>query len=242
MAELGGTMEQELTELNQKIDTLTAQVAYLAEQARINEFARQSREELVETMMPVAKDAMRLVSEQLEDVEGYLDQEDLLRLVKKVVWHWPQFELILDQLDSITDLMDVVRPITKEGMNKATAVMEELDRKGYMVFAKGGMQMLDNVVTSFNEEDVNRLGSNIVLILNTIKDMTQPEIMTFVRNTLLVAEKEIEKPVDISTFGLIRQMQDPAVRRGLALTMRVMHVVGAQAADGANGLEKKSGA
>jgi uncharacterized protein YjgD (DUF1641 family) len=127
-------------------------------------------------------------------------------------------------------------------MSKATAVMEDLERKGYLVFAQGGLKMIENVVTSFNQEDVNRLGNNIVLILNTIKDMTQPEIMTFVRNTLLVAEKEIEKPVDISTFGLIRQMQDPAVRRGLALTMRVMHVVGSQAADGANVLEKKSGA
>ncbi len=231
-------MDQELSELNQKIDALTDQMAYLAEQARINEFARQSREELVETMMPVAKDAMRLASEQLEEVEGYLDQEDLLRLVKKMVRHWPQFEQLLDQLDGVTDLIDVVGPITKEGMNKATAVMDELDHKGYFVFARGGMKMLDNVVTSFNEEDVNRLGNNIVLILNTIKDMTQPEIMNFVRNTLLVAEKEIEKPVDISTFGLIRQMQDPAVRRGLALTMRVMHVVGAQAADGADGHKK----
>ncbi|MDR3573104.1 MAG: DUF1641 domain-containing protein [Anaerolineaceae bacterium] len=227
-------MDQEMTELNQKIDALTAQVAYLAEQARINELARQSREDLLETMMPVAKNAMSLASDQLAELDGYLDQEDMLRLFKKVVWHWPQFELMLDQLDSIVDLMEVIKPITKEGMGKATSVMEDLDRKGYLVFAKGGLQMMDNVVTSFNEEDVNRLGKNIVLILNTVKDMTQPEIMNFVRNTLLVAEKEIEKPVDISTFGLIRQMQDPAVRRGLALTMRVLHVVGAQAADGSH--------
>jgi len=66
-------------------------------------------------------------------------------------------------------------------------------------------------------------------MLNTIKDMTQPEILTFVRNTLLIAEDEIEKPVDITTLGLLKQMRDPAVRRGLALTMRVLHVVGAQA-------------
>jgi uncharacterized protein YjgD (DUF1641 family) len=91
--------------------------------------------------------------------------------------------------------------------------------------------MMDTVVTSFTEEDVNRLGDNIVLILNTVKDMTQPEIMTFVRNTLMVAEKEIEKPVDNSYMALIRQMRDPAVRRGLALTMRVMHVIGSQAMD-----------
>jgi len=54
--------------------------------------------------------------------------------------------------------------------------------------------------------------------------------MNFVRSTLLVAEKEVEKPVDISYTALMREMRDPAVRRGLALTMRVLHVVGDQAA------------
>jgi uncharacterized protein YjgD (DUF1641 family) len=31
---------------------------------------------------------------------------------------------------------------------------------------------------------------------------------------------------------LLRQMRDPAVRRGLALTLRVLHVIGAQAGNG----------
>jgi uncharacterized protein YjgD (DUF1641 family) len=100
------------------------------------------------------------------------------------------------------------------------------------------MQIMDNVVTSFTEEDVNRLGENVVLILNTVKEMTQPEIMNFVHNTLLVAEQELEKPVDISYSGLMRQMRDPEVRRGLALTMRVLHVVGAQA--GGNGISQQT--
>ena len=88
--------------------------------------------------------------------------------------------------------------------------------------------MLENIVTSFSKEDVEKLSENVVLILNTVKEMTQPEIMNFVRGTLLVAESEVQKPVDISYGALLGQMRDPAVRRGLALTMRVLRVVGAQ--------------
>jgi uncharacterized protein YjgD (DUF1641 family) len=220
-------------ELTQKIDLLTAQVAYLTEQARIAEQARQAREELMESMLPVAKDAMRLASEQMEEVQEYLDPQDLVRLLKKLVRHTPQMEMLLDQLDSMTDLLDVARPMAREGLDKATTVMNELERKGYFVFAQGGMRMMDNVVTSFNEEDVNRLGDNIVLILNTVKDMTQPEILNFLRNTLLVASREVEKPVSTSFLDLYRQMQDPAVRRGLGLTMRVLKVIGDQAVPGA---------
>jgi uncharacterized protein YjgD (DUF1641 family) len=221
--------------LTQKIDMLAEQVAYLTEQARIAEQARQSREDLMETMLPVAKDAMRLASEQMEEVQEYLDPEDLVRLLKKLIRHGPQIEMLVDQLDSLTDLLDVARPMLREGVDKATALAGDFEKKGYFTFAQGGMRMMDNVVTSFGEDDVNRLGDNIVLILNTVKDMTQPEIMNFLRNTLLVASKEVEKPVSTSLVDLYRQMQDPAVRRGLALTMRVLKVVGDQAVPDGNG-------
>lgn len=222
-------MDSQLEELNRKIDALTAQVTYLSEQAREAELARRSGDELLETAMPIARGAMDLVGTELEDVQEYLDPEDLIRLLKKVIRHAPQMEMLLDQVDGITDLIDVVGPITKEGMDKATSLVEELDRKGYIAFGRGGLRMVDNIVCNFTEDDVTKLGDNIVLILNTVKDMTQPEIMTFVRNTLLVAEAEVQKPVDTSLNSLIKQMNDPAVRRGLALTLRVLRVVGAQA-------------
>jgi uncharacterized protein YjgD (DUF1641 family) len=230
MEELGAFMDQATLDLNQKMDALTAQVAYLAEQAQIAERGRQKRAELVESMLPIARGAMTMAAEQMEDVQAYLDPDDLVRLLKKVIRHGPQLEMLLDQLDSASDLLDVMGHITKEGADKATQVMDTLEQKGYFAFGKSGLRMLDKVVTSFSEEDVNKLGDNIVLILNTVKDMTQPEIMNFVRSTLLVAEREVEKPVDTSYLALLRQVRDPAVRRGLALTMRVLHVVGDQAA------------
>ncbi|HEY3345439.1 MAG TPA: hypothetical protein VGJ97_10950 [Anaerolineaceae bacterium] len=222
----GSLMEAVSADLTQKIDALAAQVAYLTEQAQAAERERESRAELLETVIPISRDALRMAAEQMEEVQDYLDPEDLVRLLKKLIRLGPAFETLLDQVDSLTDLVEVMGPITKEGVDKASALMGELERKGYFTFARGGMRMAKNVVASFNEEDVNHLGDNIVLILNTVKDMTQPEILTFVRNTLLVAEKEVEKPVDISTMALLRQINDPGVRRGLALTMRVLHVIG----------------
>jgi uncharacterized protein YjgD (DUF1641 family) len=225
----GDPMDQATLELTQKIDLLTAQVAYLTEQAQIAERARQDREDLLQTMMPVAKDAMRLATEQLDDVQAYLHPEDLVRLLKKIIRHGSHLELMVDQIDGVMDLLSVAGPITKEAVAKATVVFDDLDRKGYFAFAGSGMRMADNVVTSFTAEDANRLADNIVLILNTVKDMTQPEIMNFLRTTLLVSEKEIEKPVDTGYLSLLKQINDPAVRRGLALTLRVLRVVGQQA-------------
>ena len=168
-------------------------------------------------LTPIANEAFRLSVEQLEEIQEYVELGDLLRLVKRVARNGRNFEKMLDQLESMMDLVETVGPLADEAFGKAVEELTELERKGYFGFAQGGMQIMDNVVTSFSEEDVNRFGDNVVLILNTVKDMTQPEIMNFVRNTLLVAEQEIEKPVDISILGLMRHDARPrgAPRAGI---------------------------
>jgi uncharacterized protein YjgD (DUF1641 family) len=224
-------LNQVLVDLNQKMDVLSAQVAYLTEQARLAEQGRQTRNELIEDVMPIARDVMEGASVQLQDVQEYIAPEDLFRLLKKVARHRAQFEMLVDQIDTVTDLLEVMGPMSREMMDKATEVLQTLEQKGYFAFAKQGLQMADNVVTSFTEDDVKKLSDNIVLILNTVKEMTQPDIMQFVRNTLLVAGEEVEKPVDISYLALLNLMRDPAVRRGLAITMRVLRTIGAQPGD-----------
>jgi uncharacterized protein YjgD (DUF1641 family) len=221
-------MDIALEELTKKIDALTAQVAYLSEQAQLAERERQSRRELMRDLTPIANQAFHMTIEQLEEVQEYIDLGDLLRLFKRLLRNGRTMEKILDQVESLTDLLDTINPLANEALAKLVDSLNEAEQRGYFSFMQGGLRIMDNVITSFSEEDVHRLGDNIVLILNTVKDMTQPEIMSFIRNTLLIAEQEVDKPIDISTIGLMRQMRDPAVRRGLALTMRVLHVVGSQ--------------
>ena len=228
-------MDPSLVELNQKIDLLATQVAYLAEQAQIVESQRQQRAELLNDLTPIANEAFRLAVEQLEEIQEYIDLGDLLRLAKRLARNGRHLETLLDQLDSTMDLLETAGPITDEVFSKAVDLLAEAERRGYFGLARGGMRLVDNIVSHFTDEDVNHLGDNIVLILNTVKDMTQPEIMGFVRNTLLIAEAEVQKPVDTSLRSLLAQMNDPAVRRGLALTMRVLHAVGMQATAPSNG-------
>ena len=221
-------MDQSVVDLNQKIDLLASQVAYLTEQAQIAERQRQDRAELMHDLTPIANQAVQMTIEQLEEVQEYIDLNDLLRLMKRLMRNGRNFDQLLNQLEAVKDLLDTVGPLSDEAFYKIVNTLAQMEEKGYFAFARSSQRILENVVTSFTEDDVDRLGDNVVLILNTVKDMTQPEILNFVRNTLMVAEREVEKPVDISYRGLIRQMQDPSVRRGLALTMRVLHVIGSQ--------------
>lgn len=221
-----------LTELNEKLDLLSAQVRFLAEQAQIAERQRQERAELMSDVMRIGNEAFALAVEQFEEVQEYVDLSDLLRLLKRLLRNGPAFEKLLNQLESIMDLVDTISPMGDEAFSKAVDVLQAAEYKGYFGFARGGMKIADNVVASFTQEDVEKLGDNVVLMLNTVKDMTQPEILGLVRAIVAQSEVEVAKPVKTSLPALIGQMRDPNVRRGLALTMRMLSVVGAQGNNG----------
>jgi uncharacterized protein YjgD (DUF1641 family) len=219
-----------VAELSQKLDLLTSQMQYLTQQAQAAERERQARAELMRDVMPIANDAFRMTVKQLEEVQEYVDLGDLLRLFKRLLRNGRNIETMLDQLESIMDLVQTIGPLSDQAFEQAVTVLQTAEHKGYFAAARGGMRIADNIVSSFTEEDVEALGENVVLILNVVKDMTQPQIMNFVRSTVNEAEGELEKPVDTSLLALLRQMNDPAVRRGLAQFMRVMRVVGSQGA------------
>jgi uncharacterized protein YjgD (DUF1641 family) len=221
-------MDQDIAALNQKLDLLTAQVQYLTEQAQAAERGRQERAELMRDLTPIVNDGFRLATEQLEEIQEYVDLGDLLRLLKRLARNGRNFETMLDQLESLMDLVQTVGPLTDSAFGKAVEILAEAEHKGYFAFAQGGLKIADNIVTSFTEEDVAQLGDNVVLILNVVKAMTQPQIMSFLRSFVANVEAEVAKPVNTSLPALLGQMRDPNVRRGLALTMRVLRVVGSQ--------------
>jgi len=216
-------MDQALAfnELNQKVDALTAQVAFLAEEARLEKRRRQEWDELKNDLTPVVTEVYNLSVQQLEEVESYVQFEDLIRLIKRLIRNTRNLEQMLDQIESLADLSKEVAPLSRDVFVMAMTQLDEMERKGYFAFLQGGMNIMDEVVTNFSEKDVQQLGENIVLILRTLKEMTQPEIMQMLSTTATVMRDE-DVPESVSMFALVRQLNDPAVKRGLAKTLEVL--------------------
>ena len=217
-------MEKALVELNQKVDALSAQVAFLAEEARVQQERRQEWDELKSDLSPVASEAYRLSVQQLDEIEGYVQLEDIIRVTKRLMRNTRNLEQMLDQLEGIADLSRELSPLSQDMFLMLMTRLDEMERKGYFSFFQGGMEIMDQIVTNFSDEDVRQLGENVVLILQTVKEMTQPEIMQLMSSTASVMREE-DIPENVSMLYLMRQMRDPAVKRGLAKTLNVLRTV-----------------
>lgn len=168
-------------------------------------------EQRIETVDPVQEQLAGLqlqVGVLGEQIQRLVDAQEQARR-RRMVWD---------------DLVADVDPLVPEVTAAIVEQFDLLERRGYMEFARETAGVVDRIVASFGPEDVRQLGEQVVLILNTVRAMTQPEIMTLLgglSGQLQAAERHPEQIPDSAT-GLLRQLRDPEVRRGLAITLSLL--------------------
>ena len=92
----------------------------------------------------------------------------------------------------------------------------ELDQKGYFEFFNESLKIVDTVVTSFSVDDVRLLRQNITTILLTVKNMTQPAMLSTVDNALSFFKKmDISIEKEISYYQLFKELRNPETKRGI---------------------------
>ena len=222
--------ESELASLNRKLDLLSAQVAFLAEEAANARRQRRMWNALQTDLSPIVRDLYDVAEEEMASLRPHVELDDLFYLLRRLARNVRTFNEMLDQLESAKDFLADAAPLTREMIDETTSQLDQMDRKGYFGFARQGMYVLDQIVTSFSEEDVRQLGDNIVLILNTVKALTQPEIMNLASNLTSAFEEVDERGDELPNcfFGLLKQMGGLKARRGLAVTMEVLKVISKQ--------------
>ena len=223
-------ISRKLDQLTESVAALGSQVEYLKEKAYDDRRRQREWDELREDLTPVIGDMYAVTVEQLEEIQAYVQLEDVLNLMKRLARNTRTFNEMLDQLESANDFVKDLAPLTNDMVEQAVLLMADMERKGYFGFVRQSQYVMDQIVTSFSEEDVRQLGDNVVLILNTVKALTQPEMMDLVNN-LTQGFHEIEahpEELPTSMFGLLREMRDPEVRRGLAVTMEMLKRVSKQ--------------
>lgn len=116
---------------------------------------------------------------------------------------------VLDEL--VTD----ATPVMKQFMGSATERLDAMDLRRYLEVAGAGMGVVDRIVKAFGREDVEALGENVVLMLQVVREMTQPEILGLLRQTATWAHEHPAPSEPPSLVSLAGRLRKPEVRAGL---------------------------
>ena len=127
------------------------------------------------------------------------------------------------------ELAETLVPVSAASVGKLTDVLAAAEEKGYFMFARQGATIADRIVTGYSEDEVEALGDNVVTIVDTLKELTQPEVMALLNRTARTIQDVEEHPTDPpSALALLRSVRDPQTRRGLGRVLAMLHTVGAQ--------------
>lgn len=198
-------LDRRIAELDDKVERLLC----LVEKDRC---ARAGVTDFMGEVAPVARSAYESVARTLHERD--IDLSEIGDLVLRFAESAEELNRALASFQALTSLIDHVGPLGSEAYDLIAARLDEFDRRGYFAFGRAGFGVLDRIVTSFSEEDVQALGDNVVLILETVKEMTQPDIMRMLRRSFSLV-RETDEPEKLSLFGLLREMRDPEVKLGI---------------------------
>jgi uncharacterized protein YjgD (DUF1641 family) len=133
-----------------------------------------------------------------------------------------------ERWEVLDELVRDATPVMRQLLGSATDRLGQLEARGYAEFVGGGLGVVDRVVAAFDRDDIEALGDNVVLILQTVRDMTQPEVLGLLRRTAADLHDDATAPPP-SLVALLGRLRRPEARRGLDRLLRLLETVGAGA-------------
>lgn len=216
------SLQTQVAELNQKVDLLLEYVNRQRLQAN-------QLEDLVADVSIVGKDIYDTAVEDLDNRMVNLDLDQVKGLVLRILRNIGNMNNFLEMFESINDLIKDAGPILKEAIIDFTKKLHEMDQKGYFEFFAETGKIFDNIITHYKPEDVKELADNVVTIMETVRSATQPEMMKALNNGLKIyGSLEMENVPEYSIFKVLREMNQPQMKRALGFFVTFMKNLAAE--------------
>ena len=202
-------IQEQINEINKKLDIVLEEVMAQRE-------TRQSVEDLTTDLAVVGKDLFKSTVAELDNAGVELDGEAVKQLLLKLVRNVDTINEMFEMMESANDLVKDVSPVLHQMGLDGIHLMNEFEQKGYFDFMKEAMKIIDNVVTHFSVDDVKLLADNIVTILETVKNLTQPDMLKAINSGLVVYKSiEIDNVEEYSIWKAMKAMNSKEMKKGI---------------------------
>ena len=136
-----------------------------------------------------------------------------------------QLELLVARQRRQEELYDELMPVAREVMASAVGKLDALEKKGCFSFGRALAEVAEKVLDHYSADDVRALGGAIVAILDTVRALTQPEVLAIVGEAGEVLQ-HADQARPIGLIGMVRASRHDDVQKGMAVLMEVLRHVG----------------
>ncbi|WP_430816792.1 DUF1641 domain-containing protein [Carboxylicivirga sp. RSCT41] len=209
-------LQAQINQLNQKMDIVLDIVTRQQQKT-------ESVEDLLSDLQIVGKDMYDTAVVELENQQVEIDVDEIKMLGIRLLHNIENIGVVLSMFESMVDFTKDAGPLVRESIIDMTSRLHEFEQKGYFEFFAEAAKVIDNVVSAFSKEDVAQLADNIVTILNTVKSLTQPEMMHAMDNALRAYNSmQMENVPEYSVFKLMREINKPEMKKAMGFMVTFM--------------------
>ncbi len=202
-------IQDQINDINRKLDIVLEEVMAQRE-------TRLSLEDLTADLTIVGTDVFKSTVTDLDNAGIELDGEALKILAFKLIRNVGTITEMFEMLESANDFVKDVSPILHQVGLDGIKMANEFEQKGYFEFFGASMKIMDNIVTHFDKDDLQALADNIVTILETIKSLTQPDMLKAINSGIVVYKSiDVENVPEYSLFKAMMALNSKEMRRGL---------------------------
>ena len=172
--------------------------------------------------MRVGTDVYNSSINELEEFSENLEMKDVVHLLKKLVRNVNNLTAAFEQMESARDFIADFSTITKDLFDNTMLKLEELENKGYFEFISKTQKITDKWVTSFSNEEIDNTIESIPMIIKLVNKLTDPESVRALDKILKVVDSiDLETDEKFSTFKLIKNANDPEVKKGIGVLLKM---------------------
>jgi len=217
----------------QRLDSIESQITPLVKSA--NEI-----KELKDDLVPLGNTAVRVIIEELQQVEAGFQLEDLIFLMKQTMRNIRNFSFALKQMENIIEFVQDLEPLMKSAVPNMISHLDELERKGVFRIIKATLDVRAKVAEAYTPEDIEQIGDGAVAMMSVAKKLSDPKAVAFLDKAVgMLSEVDLDASKKMGPWGLVSAGFNNEIKEGLGVLMQLTKAMG-KLKDGGEALHSPS--
>jgi len=198
-----------------QLDHLGQEIATLTDSAR-------SLRELRDDLSPRVNEAVKILIQELAEIEADVQFEDLVSLLKNLMRNVRNLTWSVDQLKNLIDFIRTVEPLLKSVVPQAIIYLDKLEQQGVFLVLANMMGVLEKIAETYTPEDIEQIGNGLVPLVGVVKKLTAPEALNLLDKAAEVpARVDLSQAKAVGPFGMLFALGNSEVKQGMGVVLEL---------------------
>ncbi len=214
---------ERLARIEEKLDRVSAL------EKRLDNFARpwDSVADLGRDLGLLMSPSVKLLTEELAEVETGFQLEDILAMVKRLLLSFRDLTWSLEQLENLIDWWHDVEPLLKVAVPHLIDKLDDLEQKGIFRINKAMVNMYAKIAENYTPEDIEAIGDGFVRMHGIIKKLSEPAMIDFLEEmSNLPSQLNLAQAKPTGPVGMMFKLMNKECREGLGVAVEMTRALG----------------